>query len=345
MCLSRLKYAVLSTLLFAGCNGSKPTDQRSLTVVSYGGGAYQESHRKSFIEPFSEITGVPVHSAVWNAEYGKLKAMVESGRVDWDVVEVTAAQFARGSRDNLFQKLSVKPHDGEFLPNSVMDTGVANVYWGTVAAYRKADFMGDHPTSWKDFWDTHRFPGGRALYDDPRGNLEFALLADGVPAAKLYPLDIERAFRKLDQLKPSVRVWWTDGTQPVQLLLTNSVTMSSAWSGRIFANPQAMADLGYSWEGGALELDYWVIPRGSRNTDAASRFILFASLPYTMATQAELIGYGPVNLTALTFISDKTKPHLPTYAPNRTLSFVVDARWWSAHEEEIKARWIGWKSR
>jgi len=286
-----------------------------------------------------------VNSVVWNADYGRLKAMVESGNVSWDVVEVTAAEYARGRRENMFAKLTDKPQEGEFMPNSVADDGVANVYWGTVLAYKKSAFPSNPPKTWADFWNVQAFPGPRAMYDDPRGNLEFALLADGVPRDKLYPLDVDRAFKKLDEIKPHIRVWWTDGTQPVQLLLNNSVLISSAWSGRIYASEQARADIGYTFDGAALELDYWVIPRGSSNTSAASKFITFASSPVNLARQAELVGYGPVNLTALNHVSENVRPQLPTFPKNWEVSFVVDAEWWSANEQQVKTRWLSWKGK
>ena len=47
-----------------------------------------------------------------------------------------------------------------------------------------------------------------------------ALLADGVAPSKLFPLDLDRAFHKLDQIKPNVAVWWKTGDQ--------SKTMSGA---------------------------------------------------------------------------------------------------------------------
>jgi putative spermidine/putrescine transport system substrate-binding protein len=331
--------------IFSTCGGNHGGPKSPLTVVSYGGGAYQESHKKAFCEPFAGSTGIPVNSVTWNADYGKLKAMVESGNVSWDVVDVTAAEYSRGKTENLFAKLSVTPNEGQFLPNSVFDDGVASVYWGTVLAYRKSAFPAKPPTTWADFWNVKDFPGPRAMYDDPRGNLEFALLADGVTRDKLYPLDVDRAFRKLDQIKSSVRVWWNDGTQPVQLLLNNSVVMSSAWNGRIYASEQARERIGYSFEGAALELDYWVIPRGSANQVNASQFIVFASRPENVGRQAELVGYGPVNITALNFVSEAAKPQLPTYEKNWNVSFVVDSSWWSSNEEKIKTRWLSWKGK
>ncbi len=326
------------------CNTQQHTTT-NLTVVSYGGGAYQQSHINIFLKPYESFTGIKMESVAWNVEYPKLKTMVESKNVVWDVVEVTDALYKRGNLDSLYQPLTIVPNDGKFLPHTVEKYGVANIYWGTVLAFMPGTYPKDKPQSWKDFWDTKKFPGARAMYDGPRGNIEFALLADGVPKDSLYPLDVERAFKKLDEIKPYVRVWWTEGTQPIQLLQQKSVSLTSAWNGRIFALAQEGINISYSWEGSALELDWWVIPRGSKNVDAASRFIVFASLPERMALQAQQIGYGPVNTTSLEFLSEELRRQLPTYKDNWEKSFVINSDWWSKNEKQMIDRWALWKSR
>jgi putative spermidine/putrescine transport system substrate-binding protein len=149
----------------------------------------------------------------------------------------------------------------------------------------------------------------------------------------------------LDEIKPNIRVWWSDGTQPIQLLLNNSVTLTSAWYGRIYASDQARKETGFAWDGAAQELDYWIVPRGSPNQKIAALFILFSSLPQTLGKQTEMVGYGPANTSALLHVSDAARPQLPTYPSNWQVSFVVNADWWAANEEQLKTRWINWKGK
>lgn len=353
---NQLFYFILASLILAipSCNNGGSSNNTAnpntasstgITVVSYGGGAYQQSHVDAFCTPFQTVSGVKVQSVSWNAEYGKLKSMVQSRDSGWDVVEVTDAEFKRGKQDDLFQKLTVLPDKTDFMAGMVNDYGVANVYWGTVLAYSPSKFPTKHPETWKDFWDVKTFPGKRAIYDDPRGNLEFALLADGVPRDKLYPLDVERAFRKLDQLKPHISNYWHDGTEAIQLLRSGTVPISTAWNGRIFATRLDKPPIGYSWDGGALELDWWVIPKSSQNAEPASRFVTFASSPERMAKQAAAIGYGPVNKSSLKFIESDIRRELPTDDTNFGKTFVVNADWWSEHEADMMRRWIAWKNK
>lgn len=337
----------LSTL--SGCTQRGDHPGGRIVVVSYGGGDYQQSHIKAFLRPFEIKYGGRAESVVWGAEYGRLLEMVRSGSISWDVVEVTAAQYARGIQDHLFAHLdsSIAVSNFEPLPNgpSPSDYGAPNVYWSTVLAYRKDAFPSSPPSQWADFWDTKGFPGPRALYDDPRGTLEFALLADGVLPNGLYPLDVDRAFEKLEEIRSSIRVWWTDGTEPVNLLLAKQVIMTSAWSGRIYALERARNEIAYSWDGAANELDYWVVPRGSKNVAQASRFIAFASEAEPMARQAEMTAYGPANVRAIDYVDPQVRPALPTESANWAKSFVVNAEWWEKNEREMTERWLQWKNR
>jgi putative spermidine/putrescine transport system substrate-binding protein len=319
-------------------------EANQLVVVSYGGGAWQDTHKKVFIGPFAAITGIDVTSVSWNAEYSKLKNDVASSNVPWDVVEVTSSIFDLGKKENLFERLDESLDPTQFVEGAIDPYGIANVYWATVVAFDSKRYPQSPPLSWRDFWDIGRFPGPRALYDDPRGNLEFALLADGVQPRDLYPLDVDRAFKSLDRIKPSVRVWWNDGSQPIQLLVSGQVVMSSAWNGRLFAARNDAPGLQWSWDGAAIDLAWWVVPRGSKSVEVAKRFIWFASQPYPLAQQAQVVGYGPSNKESLKYVSSAVQKMLPTEEMNRAAGFAVRADWWSDHEVELQKRWLLWKS-
>ncbi len=105
----------------------------------------------------------------------------------------------------------------------------------TVLAWDK-DKLPVTPT-WSDFWDVAKYPGKRGLRKGVRGNLEIALLADGVAPGDVYKTlatndGVDRAFRKLDQLKPYI-VWWSSGAEAAHILSSGDVLMTSAPSGQI----------------------------------------------------------------------------------------------------------------
>jgi hypothetical protein len=148
---------------------------------------------------------------------------------------------------------------------------VGKNYWASVVAYRTGAFCGKKPESWADFWDTKAFPGSRALQGPDAGppELEFALLADGVPRDRLYPLDVDRAFRVLDEIKGKVREFWVDGASPGLLLESKKVVASSVWHGRLDELIEQGNPLAYQWNGARRQSNGFSIPNGAANVDAA----------------------------------------------------------------------------
>src|SRR5258707_11657222 len=85
---------------FGSCRHETSTP-RELVVVSYGG-SYQEAQRKAIFEPFEKATGIKIKEAEWSGEYAKLKAMVDSGNVTWDVVvSAESSDIERGIKDGI----------------------------------------------------------------------------------------------------------------------------------------------------------------------------------------------------------------------------------------------------
>jgi putative spermidine/putrescine transport system substrate-binding protein len=157
---------------------------------------------------------------------------------------------------------------------------------------------GTGPNTWPEVWDMAKFPGKRTLYDlgqDPVGGCtwEAALFADGVHPDKLYPIDFKRALKSLDVLKPSILKYWAAGAEPVQLLIDKSVTVASAWNGRLAAIADRNKDIAYTWNQGILQWDAWVVSNGAKNTENAMKFLAFAARPEQQANFAELITRAP----------------------------------------------------
>ena len=81
------------------------------------------------------------------------------------------------------------------------------------------------------------------------------------------------AMDKIRELKPHVKVWWTAGAQPPQLLSTGELAMSSAWSGRIFAVIKENAPVAMTYNDGIAWGNAWVVPKGSPNAKLAMEAI------------------------------------------------------------------------
>ena len=322
-----------------------PAFAQQITVVNFGG-ANANAQKKAFYEPF-EKTGIKVVPVEYNGEQAKIKAMVETKKVTWDVVEVESPDVARGCDEGLFEKLDYAKIGArsDFIPAAVTDCGLGVFVWSTVMAYN-ADKLKTAPVTWADFWDVNKFPGKRGMRKGARYNLEFALMADGVKSGDVYKVlatkaGADRAFKKLSDLKPSIQ-WWEAGAQPPQFLVAGDVVMSTVYNGRIDAANREGKNLKITWTGGIYDLDYWVIPKGTPNKDAALKFIRFASTPEAQAEYARNIAYGPTNTKALAILDAKVLGDLPTSPANAADSLQFDLKFWADQGEQLEKRFASW---
>ena len=322
-----------------------PALAQQITVVNFGG-ANGNAQKKAFYEPF-EKTGTKVVPVEYNGEQAKIKAMVETKKVSWDVVEVESPDVARGCDEGLFEKLDYSRigNRADFLPAAVSECGIGIFVWSTVMAYN-GDKLKDGPKTWADFWDVKKFPGKRGMRKGARYNIEFALMADGVKPADVYKVlatkeGADRAFKKLTELKPNIQ-WWEAGAQPPQFLVAGDVVMSTAYNGRIDAANREGKNLKITWTGGIYDLDYWVIPKGTPNKDAALKFIAFASTPDAQAEYARNIAYGPTNKKALAKLDAKVLANLPTAPANSHDALQFDLTFWADQGEALEKRFAAW---
>ncbi len=321
--------------------------QDSMTIVSWGG-AYQDSQKEAYYKPFSASAKVKINEEEYNGEIAKIRAMVQAGSVSWDVVDVDTQTALQGCEEGLFEKIDwAKVGDrSKFLPGTTTDCAVGTIVYSTVFAY-DTEKLKTGPTTIADLFDLQKFPGKRGLQKSPFVNLEWALVADGVPREKVYdmlktPEGVDRAFKKLSTIKSQV-VWWEAGAQPPQLLASGEVVMSSAWNGRIFnANAKEGKKFKIVWDAQVPDYDFWVIPKGTKKMDLAYKFVATASDPKVMANQSKYISYGPTHRDAIPNIAPAVLTDLPTAPDNTTTAINQDYYFWGDRGEELRKRFNTW---
>jgi putative spermidine/putrescine transport system substrate-binding protein len=320
-----------------------------LTVVNFGG-ANNDAQKAAFNAPFEKQTGNKVNVIEYDGEQAKIQAMVEAKHVSWDAVEVETGDVGRGCDAGLFEKLDwpkiAKKTD--LIPEAFHPCGAGFFVWSTVLAYN-ADRLKTAPTSWADFWNVKKFPGKRGMRKGARYNLEFALMADGVPPKDVYKVletkeGQDRAFNKLDQLKPNIQ-WWEAGAQPAQFLVAGDVAMSTAYNGRIDAAQHEGKNLKVVWNGSVYDLDYWAIPKGSPNKALAEQYIAFTLQAKPQQEYAQHIAYGPVNLAAIKALDAKTKANMPNSPENSKNALLDNLEFWTDHGDELEQRFAAWAAR
>lgn len=320
---------------------------RDLTVVSWGGN-FQDAQREIYFKPFSQKIGKPVLDEAWDGGIGVIQSKVKAGSPNWDVVQVEAEELALGCTDGLYEKIDWDKLGGKdkFLPSAVSDCGVGATVWSTAIAY-DGDKLKNGPKTWADFWDVQKFPGKRSLRRGPKYTLEFALMADGVPPDQMYDVlgtdeGVERAFKKLDELKPNI-VWWESGAQPLQFLASGEVVMTSAYNGRITGiNRTEGKNFKVVFPGSIYAVDSWVVLKGAENKDVAQDFINFASSSDNQAKLPKYIAYGPTNKEAAAKVPPELAKDLPTDPANLTGAIPLNVDFWIDNAETLTQRFNAW---
>lgn len=309
-------------------------------VVNQSGGAMANLMRRSYFAEFERRHGIRVVDTS-PVDFGKLRAMVESDNVEWTVTELGGQDFIRAKNMNLLAPLDFSIIDISMYPQAVRDTHCfpSSVY-STILGYRSDVFPGgNHPKGWADFWDVRRFPGPRSMRNHPVDNLEFALLADGVTPEQLYPLDMDRAFRKLEEIRPHVTVWWTTGAQPAQLLVDREVVLATGWNGRFFEIGRRGAPVGFEWTQGCIKQNAFGIPRGAADSVWGQHFLQVMTMPQLQAMYATELAYPGLHPETPNFVAPDIRPHLPTAPDNLSKQVWLNVEWWTDNGQRAQERW------
>ncbi len=310
-------------------------------VVASPGGPMDDAFERAYIQPFTAKTGISVMKTT--NQYAKLKAMVEAGAVEWDVMDSAGDQAALFTKQNLTEPLDLSAIDpkgllpGTLNPNYVLiDVVGACISWNTQRVKGAAA-----PSTWAEVWDLKRFAGDRMFWKKPSETLEVALLADGVPADKLYPLDVPRALRSLDKIKSHIS-WWESGAQSAQLLIDGEAAAGMAWNGRLAGPKSTGAPVDFTFNQAVLITDALIIPRGCKNKAEAMAFIAFVLEPDSQARFANIMPYGPVRTSAMEQLTPERRAIMPTAPENYAKGVAINGDWWTEHGGDAVEQFNTW---
>jgi putative spermidine/putrescine transport system substrate-binding protein len=338
----RVMAACLAVAGLGACGISNSTGDpdRTLTFVSTGS-PFQDYQKKAWQEPFTAETGVTVRND-GPVDEAKIRTMVEAGKVTWDVVDVSAAA-AQQYCGKYLEKLDFTVIDKSiFPPDTVGECGVPAYFYSLVFMYDEKKYAGNPPTTIADFFDVKKYPGRRMVPPEIAvGLLEAALLADGVPQDKLYPLDLDRAFGKLDPIKNVTTFAKTYG-QMQQMLVDRQVDMGLVLSARAYQALKAGAPFRVVWDKTIVNWDDLVVPKGTPNKELAMKFIASASKEQPSAKLAELASVQPVN-EKITPNFDTIQQQVNPFTPDRRSSVVrADSAWWGKNLDQVLTRYTAW---
>ncbi|WP_171906742.1 ABC transporter substrate-binding protein [Jiangella alba] len=327
-----------AAVLLVACSGAEATNgglESDTVVVADYGGTTREARQEAFLTPFADEFGVRTVSA--DAAPSKLSLFVENERAEWDLIDLDNWDLYRFAEQGLLEPLSDDVAASDMVPEEFQEYASGGYNASTGIGYRTDS--GDEPRGWADFFDTDRFPGQRALPSFAYFQAEAALLADGVACEDLYPLDFDRAFDKLDEIRDDVLFYDSFG-QAMQYLAQDSVAMTITPNGRISALRDQGSPVAFQWEGGLYSWTTPAVPKFAQHEDAAMALIDQMADPEAQAAFAEMTRYGPMNSEALEHLDDDVVQDLPN--SHLDVSCEIDGAGLGADMDEYNQRYLEW---
>jgi putative spermidine/putrescine transport system substrate-binding protein len=357
-----LKQTLLATAVTAAMVSTASATE--LVVVSWGG-AYTESQQKAYHEPYmANNPGITIiNDDSGSGALAKLRAMKEAGNVTWDLVDMTGSAAMTACEEGLAEEIDHDaalanapdgtPASADFGDLIISPCFIPQIVYSTTFGYR-TDKVGDNPpTSINDVFDLEKYPGKRSLEKRAVNNMEWALLADGVPSDEVYDVlstdaGVKRAFAKLDTIKDNV-VWWEKGAQTPQLLADGEIVMGSTYNGRLFSliveekQPVAMM-----WDWQVFDLDGWVVPKGTKNKAEVMKYLKFATDTQRLADQSKYISYGPARASSAPLVGKHAAlgidmgPHMPTAPANSKNTLLYNIEFWADNNDDLNEKFYAW---
>ncbi|NUB07666.1 ABC transporter substrate-binding protein [Azospirillum sp. Vi22] len=343
----------LGAALVGAAGGAAMAQSRDKTVViaNYGG-AWAETLNRICIQPFTKETGITVTQAATEDSLAQIRAQQTTRNILWDIAPTERSGLPVSQKNGWLEPIdwSVVDPENKLPPIARKSHAIGSVAYSTTIGVRTDKLPeGKTFTGWKDFWDVKQFPGPRTLRNSPAENLEFALIADGVKPSEVYdvlrsPEGVDRAFKKLDEIKPAITVWWTSGQQPVQLLASGEVFYATAFNGRIQQLQKDKLPVALIWNGGSLDVSYYSIVKGANNAAAAMQFMKYCwNEPQRLAEIARAMPYSSFNPDLYKILSAEEARQLPTSPENMEVQFALNAEFWAENLPRIQKRWETWR--
>jgi mannopine transport system substrate-binding protein len=340
-----------ASLLTAKGGSAQPSPGLENTlVVRTTGGVFEASLKRNFFDPFTKATGVrviPVAASDADMQ-AKAAAMQAAGRVEWDIISPQMSELANLS--HLLVDLgdcAAIPNMAKTLPGTCGRYGVLYLVGAQVLAYDTRAYKDRPPRTWMDFWNVRDFPGRRALSNSggPFATIVSALIADGVPRDQLFPLDLDRAFRKLDEIRPHVQVWWRTGSQSSSMWESDDIAMALMWSGQAYATRKTGFPLDWSYENTLANFGAWAILKNCPHPNAARAFIdFYLGSAEGGAGFARDVGYATPNTGAAALMTPEEKQALITTPEIMGQLIDMDPAWVQQNRARTLERWKQWIS-
>ena len=311
-------------------------------VFSSWGGSFQDALRSAMLDPAAKKLNVTVKEDTTNG-IQDVRAQITAGAVAWDVTEQDLPSCETLSREGSLEPIDYSIVDTTGIPKELIhENYIGFINFTKVIAYRKDTFGDNGPSNWAEFWDLENFPGKRGMHGKVNYNLEAALMADGVPMQEVYETlatdaGRERAWTKLEKIAPEVTVWYRGGSQSAQLLRDGEVDAIHMGHNRVESVIASGIDVTYAFDGGTMDVDCLLVPKGAPNVENAMRLINELLSAEAQARLAVTMPLGPVNTGAFDtgIISGEAALLVNTHPNNYGKQLLVDPNFYIGQLGEL----------
>ena len=316
-------------------------------MVRTPGGAFDEVKKRTVYDPFRQETGIEIVPVASTA--AKLLAMFKAGQMEIDVIDTGDDVLLNlenvGALEPIPYKSFKHTNPDDIDPSVRLPYQVGSFVYAFVQGFNTTAYpIGKEPKNWEEFWDIKKFPGPRTLADMASGapNLEIALIADGVPMDKVYPIDIPRAFKALSRIKPAVPKFWDSGALSSEMLADKEAVLAVIWSTRVQVAAAGGAKVAPQWNQNQVLAQAYGITKGTPRMDAGVQFIDYSLSPEVQSRWLAAYKAVPVNekaypSTAPQLLDPETK--LPW---TKSKGFRNDIHWWAENRAKVNDAWNKW---
>lgn len=336
-----------AALLASPCIWTRPAQAAGRLMVRTPGGSFDDVKRKMVYEPFRQETGIEIVPVPATA--AKMLAMFKAGQVELDCIDtgndVLLQLEEAGALVPIDYKAFIYTDQADIEPNVRLPYQVGSFVYAFAMTYNTGVFpTGKEPKSWAEFWDTKAFPGPRTMAGIESGapNLEIALIADGVPMDKVYPLDLDRAFKSLSRIKPSVAKFWDTGALSTQMMADKEAVLGILWNTRVQSAIDGGAPLAVQWNQNQILVQSYGIPKGAKNAEAALKFIDYSISPQVQSRWMSAYKAIPVNKKAYASTSKEMIDPATNLPWMVSKGFITDIQWWSQNRTKVSQMWSNW---
>ena len=311
--------------------GSSKAAGTELVVVNWAENSIP-AYTSAFGAPFEKANGIHVAMDGTGPLPAKICAMVQSGKVVWDLIDFDASKAIVLDAESLLQPIDYSIVDkNKRVPGMAYKAGVAFYIYSSVLTYDNAKFPDKKPNSWKDFWDVKGFPGQRALRKTPEGGV-LGMHDGGWSIARQSLSDRYRFGCRQSQgaeVKPyNLEHGLAEPGRSAQWRSDHGSSLALPFCHALQGVQGAVSR--WTWNEGLMNVDVWSVPKNNpAGTENAMRLIAFTQDPQRQIELLRILGNGPVNPAAASIVPDDIKKYDPSQPEHRKVQAILDPNWWN----------------